>query len=190
MGLAVVIDDFLDDFEAVRGHLVRAKYEGVTNPADGVFYPDITVDIPDEVWAEIVYKLSKITESGIVVRQMFARLSKKGTEAPHQAHHDGLMGSFTALLYISKHCEGGTELVRHKETGYQCGSDPKDVAVWEKDHSKPEKWETIEMVDMKPNRLMLIDSNQMHRAQPLGGFGDNSENGRLVLTCFFDAVAK
>ena len=193
MGSAVIIDDFLDDFESFRSRMVASSYEGETNPADGVFYPGISRNVPDHVWSEIVYKLSKIMNSGIDVTFLFCRISTDGMEAPHQAHHDRCMGDFTALIYLNdaKDCQGGTELVEHIETGLSYDTVGEDEAeLWRRDCNTPRAWKVREMVDMRPNRMMIIEAREMHRANPTGGFGVDSLSGRLVLLCFFNLAAK
>ena len=42
------------------------------------------------------------------------------------------------------------------------------------------------MAFMEENKACVFDAYRMHRSEPIGGFGDNNENGRLVMVAFFD----
>lgn len=174
-----IIDDFLppDVFARLREHCDTIKYSGVVNPVDGVVYPDISVDIPDYV--RVFFGSAKT---------LFMRLSLAGVKAPHQAHTDTLMGERSLMLYLTRleYCKGGTSLVEHIETGMF--SDPRndqELKAWQRDTNNPYVWKVYEMAEMLPNRLVSFDACLMHRAEPVGGFGTNAQNGRLVLTAFY-----
>lgn len=182
----MIVDNFLDDFPAFNRHARSVDYSGVVNPVDGVLYPDISTDIPDDVRADIQDKLSAIMGYEVEIKTLFMRLTSKNTKgAPHQAHTDTVMGHFTLLLYMNDG-PGGTSFVRHKETGMD--SDPRndaEYAIWRRDTNVPDAWEPYEMVSMRENRANIISSGLMHRAEPVNGFGESVEDGRLVLTAFF-----
>ena len=75
----------------------------------------------------------------------------------------------------------------HKKTGLcETPINQKQFKVWNEDHSKPDKWQIMDMCQMKPNRALIFEAGKMHRAEPIGGFGSDEKDGRLVLTCFFD----
>lgn len=174
-----IIDKFLPDdvFAKLREHCDHISYEGVTNPVDGVVYPGISIDIPDYV--KVYFGRPKT---------MFMRLSLPGMKAPHQAHTDTLMGQESLMLYLTrqKYCSGGTSLVEHRKTGMR--SDPRDVdelAVWQNDTNNPDAWFVYELAEMLPNRAAIFNASLMHRAEPIGGFGTDAKNGRLVLTAFY-----
>lgn len=174
-----IIDDFLpaDIFAALRRHCDHVSYAGVTNPVDGVLYPNISLDIP----AAVVEFLGK-------PKTAFMRLSLKGVKAPHQAHTDTLMGDRSLMLYLSRveHCKGGTALVQHIPTGmYSDPFDEEEEEIWKRDTNQPDCWEIYEMADMQPNRAVFFNAHLMHRAEPVGGFGTDAKNGRLVLTAFY-----
>lgn len=188
MGEAVVVDDFLDDVDGVRHHATTLDYSGVRNPADGVFYKGVSIDVENRLQAEYVYKLSKLFGREIHINYMFFRLSVTSNDAPYQVHTDALMGTHAAIIYLNDidTCKGGTELVCHRETGLGYNPiDDKELAVWDKDQNTPDKWDRVEFAEMKPNRMVLIDAAKMHRSLPIGGFGDSVDSGRIVLTCFF-----
>ena len=187
MGSKVIIDDFLDDFDSFRSYCDKLSYEGVKNPADGVFYEGVSLDIPDTIKGEVEAKLS--THKAVTINAMFLRLSSSDTNAPHQSHTDSVMGSKSLMLYMNRleDCEGGTSLVMHKKTGLNCQPvNDKQLKVWADDMNKPDAWQIQDMCSMIPNRAFIFDANLMHRAEPVGGFGNNAKNARLVLTAFYD----
>lgn len=174
-----IMDDFLpkDLFNMLREHCDNISYDGVVNPVDGVLYPGISVDIP-----------AQVREFFGEPKFLFMRLSLAGIAVPHQAHTDTLMGELSMMFYLNRleHCRGGTSLVRHKLSDMI--TDPKDKLeeeLWQQDTNNPNEWEIYEMAEMLPNRAVMFPAKCMHRAEPLGGFGNNAKNGRLVMTAFY-----
>jgi hypothetical protein len=147
-----------------------------------VVYPGISTDIPDIVKKFILRTLQPRDYT------LFMRLSLEGVPVPHQAHTDSLMGTKSMMLYLNRpeHCVGGTSFVKHKKTGMLLNPrDQFEQRVWELDTNKYNAWEKYEQVDMKSNRAAIFPANLMHRAEPIGGFGTDATNGRLVLTMFY-----
>lgn len=186
---SMVIDDFLSYFDKVREWADGATYAPVTNPVDGVVYPGICADIPENVRAEILFKLQTVLNGAVKLNHLFARLSTKGAHAPHQAHNDATMGMFSMMLYLNRQvdCYGGTELVEHVCHGLMYGPETEvEVDVWRNETNIEEMWTPYGGAQMKPNRAFIFDARLMHRAAPVGGFGKDAKDGRLVLTAFFD----
>jgi hypothetical protein len=184
-----IIDNFLSDFDSLRDYCDQVNYDGVTNPADNVFYDGVTLDIPDAVQKEVIQNLTEVMGRKVTLNSIFMRLSKQFAPYPHQAHTDKLMGNFSLMLYLNRleDCEGGTSLVIHKEG--LINSTPindKQFKVWERDVNTPDAWQITDISQMIPNRACIFDANLMHRAEPIGGFGDSPKNARLVLTAFYD----
>ncbi len=183
----MIFDNFLNSFDILNRHARSiAEFSGVENPADGVVYPDVTIDIPDLVRDEIQTHLDRIFERPVHINTMFMRLTSDATfGAPHQAHTDSVMGEFTLLLYLNDE-SGGTSLVRHVDTGMDRDPETNEqYEAWVRDTNVPDAWEITEMVQMRKNRANIIDAHLMHRAEPVGGFGDGQADGRIVLTAFF-----
>jgi len=187
----MIIDGFLDDFESFRAHIDSVDYNGYVNPVDGVEYPGISDDISEGIRAEVIYKLQKAVKRPIIKATLFMRLSVEGHEAPHQAHNDEIMGQFSMMLYLNRveHASGGTSFLRHKKLGFSASLETKEQEdAWKEDTNKYDEWDIIGVIDMLPNRAAIFNSNQMHRAEPVAGFGSNAQDGRLVLVCFFDVI--
>ena len=185
----IVVDNFLDNFGEFRESCDQFEFYGETSPADGVFYPGVSVDFPVEIYYDVVGKTEGILGGKITPKVMFLRLSVEGVEAPHQAHNDSIMSSYAMMVYLNRagSCEGGTSFVSHKEIGMQNGpANEVEQARWELDNSDPTCWDVINMCEMKENRAVIFRSEKMHRAEPVGGFGSGPKDGRLVLCFFFD----
>lgn len=184
----IIVGNFLNNFDAMRNHFDWLAYDGITNPADGVFYPGVTTDIPEVVRQEVVEKVQSLMGQQVTMNSMFLRLSTEGTYAPHQAHTDALMGQLSLMLYLNREedCQGGTSFLMHEDGMSSTPNNTAELETWENDHSNPDKWEAVSLCEMEPNRACIFDANLMHRAEPVGGFGEGPADGRLVLTMFFD----
>lgn len=183
-----MVDDFLPEFGEFRHYLDGLDYNGVVNPADGVFYPGVSLEIPESIRSDVITGIEKAEGRQVKVNTMFLRLSPEGVKAPHQAHTDAIMGQRSMMLYLNReeHQQGGTALVKH-ESGMDRNPETLEQAqIWERDTNLPHKWEVTGMFHMEQNRACMFDSFLMHRAEPVGGFGDTPENARLVLTAFYD----
>lgn len=184
----IVVDDFLSDFNGFRAYCDNLDFDGVESPYDGVFYPGVSLDIPREIQEEVIENLSGIVGE-VFIKAMFLRLTLPSFICPHQAHTDSIMGDGSLMLYLNReeHCQGGTSFVVHKKSGmYSNPKDEDELEAWKDDTNTPEKWHVLDICEMKPNRACLFDASLMHRAEPVGGFGNDSTDGRLVLTCFYD----
>lgn len=186
----MAIDDFLPaaHFKVFREHCDRKKFKDVVNPTDGVTYPLISTEIPSLITLHVKQRLLELWPGGVEIHTMFLRLSPAGVPVPHQAHTDSTMGQYSLMVYLNKrrHCQGGTSLLRHRETGLL--GDPltaEQAKLWARDANDPSAWDTIGMCPMAPNRGFVFDARRFHRAEPIGGFGKASRDARLVLTAFF-----
>ena len=189
MDAGMIIDGFLDDYTALRNHCDSVNYDDYINPVDNVSYPGISVDIPEGTKAEIVYKLQRAIKKPITKATVFMRLSIEGHQAPHQAHNDETMGQYALMLYLNRaeQASGGTSFLKHKRLGFTDSvTTPEQFEAWQEDTNVYDAWQIVGGVDMVPNRAAIFNANTLHRAEPVAGFGDSANNGRLVLVCFFD----
>ncbi len=182
----MVIDGFLDTFDSLRAYADDAKFGD--EDVEGVVYPLICRHIPTAIREEILQRLAVIMGRPLVRPIMFMRLSPEGVHCPNQVHADNSMGDYSLMLYLNRpeHCQGGTAKVRHKETGI--GFAPQSGTYADYVHNSRnnmDEWEPVEAIPMWPNRAFLFPANTLHRADPVGGFGSNNEDARLVLTVFF-----
>jgi hypothetical protein len=174
---SLILDDFLPDFAYWRSWADTRRYRAETNPEDGVSYPGICREVPTYGTRR---RLEALMGRSVNLHALFLRLSLEGVSVPHQAHHDGVMGEFSLMLYMNRaeHCRGGTSLIEHID------GEP-DPDTWARDTNVPEKWRVVSLTQMRPNRAFIFRSKLWHRAEPVGGFGSSPVDGRLVLTGFF-----
>lgn len=174
---SVVFDDFLPDYSWWRSWADSRKFRDEVNPVDGVTYPAICREVPTYGTR---CRLEALMGRPVNLHSLFLRLSLEGAPCPHQAHHDGAMGDFSLMLYLNRHehCRGGTSLIEHVD-----GEPDRDT--WERDTNAPEKWRVVSLTQMRPNRAFIFRSTLWHRAEPVGGFGHDVHDGRLVMTGFF-----
>lgn len=185
----VIVDDFIRDFESFDKHVRQLPFKGEVNPADGVEYPDISTDIPEDTRREVIQNLEEAMEFPVQMNMMFLRNTCAGTAtAPHQAHTDTIQGTHILLLYMQDGPEGaGTSLVQHKELGFD--KDPineEQFDAWKRDVNNYDAWEITNLIAMKKNRAACgVWSAKMHRAEPVNGFGTCIEDGRIALIGFY-----
>lgn len=184
----LILDDFLESYDALREYADTAVFSNITNPVDGVVYPLICADIPDGIKAEIFAKLEAFKGAPIKSPTLFMRRSPVGVAVPHAVHSDMSMGAHSLMLYLNRaeHCQGGTSFLSHKATGI--GYNPERqafAAIVVEDQNNYDAWTIRDMVAMKPNRAAIFDASRLHRAEPSGGFGTTPRDMRVVLTCFF-----
>lgn len=184
------VDDFLPNFDEIRFYADIAPYSDIENPIDKVTYPDICLFIPIPLINLINKRLDEVEGRDVSIHSTFMRLSKKGAPCPHQAHTDLSMGQKSLMLYLNNEEDipdgAGTSFLQHKELGID--SHPfltENIEVVQRDANTPEVWDVVELCEMRPNRACIFDAELFHRAEPIGGFGDNRKNGRLVLTAFY-----
>ena len=174
----LVIDDFHPEFESLRELADVLDYEDVINPVDGVVYPGIC-RIEDLGVREL---LEQALHRKVTVHHQFLRLSLAGAEPPHWAHHDGTMGDYSLMLYMTRldACKGGTALLEHIEYDTYVPDE-----IWRRDTNRRQQWRVLSECPMRPNRAFIFRANLWHAALPFGGFGTDAIDGRLVLTAFF-----
>lgn len=185
----VIFHDFLDDYEGFIAQSDTFEFKDKYSPNDGVTYPNICENFPDEVRQEVLAKLTGFFGMEPKDPKMVVRLSLAGSNPPHLAHNDSVMGQYTFMLYLNKpeHCQGGTWFVDHKDCPMsELVHTEEQHKIWQRDTNDPSKWVVIDSVGMQTNKAVLFKSNLMHQTADPCGFGSSIEDGRLVLICFFD----
>jgi len=185
-----VFDGFFRDPEQVRRDILAGPFADVCNPVDGVSYPDINIEVPPYVSEYVVTRLEEIFSAKVNPKVIFARLTRAtGRKAPHAVHSDRIMGQYSAHVYISREWpEGaGTSFWTHVTEGSRHDENT-DIDLIAKDYNDLSQWEKTINCQGLFNRVLIHDACFWHCAEPIGGWGDSPENGRVVLTCFFDVV--
>lgn len=179
-----------ETYNKLKEYSLTCKFEDVVNPIDNVTYPDINIDIPQDVKDEIIGRVEDLLGAKITHQLMFMRMSLEGTPCPHIHHHDLSHGSHSLMLYMNDYEAGGTALVRHRHTGAMYAPESEIVAnVLATDSNELDAWVPYTKTEMKENSATIFDAGLLHRAEPIGGFGETQQDARIVLTCFFSLGA-
>ncbi len=180
----MIIDDFLKSFNELKEASLICEFKDEVNQIDGVVYPFICKDIPNNVENEVFDNLSEYIGDKVKSPIIFMRKSPHGVSCPHQVHSDASMGDFSLMLYLNEG-NGGTSLVKHNRTGIAYNPESEAfVGIVQSDQNNSDSWAITDMINMKRNRAFIFDSRRLHRAEPVGGFGKEGDS-RVVLTCFF-----
>lgn len=186
-----VFDNFFAQRQAdeLHAYLTSAKYEDYVSPTDGVTYPGILRDIPAEYSRVLATKLYLMLGEQIRPNVIFARLTSAAqTEAPNKVHSDRIMGAGACLIYMTRVLPlqgSGTAFYRHFKYGDK-HTDEVIPAEIQTNVLADGIWQRRMFVRGEFNRALIYDSRLWHCAEPVGGFGRGPEDGRIVLTCFFD----
>ena len=184
----MIFNNFLNSetYKKLKDYSLNCEFTDIVNPIDGVIYPDIDIEIPTDIRYEILSKLSKIFKAKITQELMFMRMSKEGTHCPHIHHTDNSHGEYSLMLYLNTNRDAGTSLVRHIETGIMYApASEYFVDLVSRDINNLTKWVPYDGCEMKENTAMVFDAGLFHRAEPIGGFGNDQSSARIVLTTFF-----
>lgn len=180
-----IIDDFFRDPIAIREELLSGTFDSIINPLDGVEYPAINKDLPAALLSELVMGVEVIVGQAIKPGLAFARATYAGLSAPNKIHSDLVMGRYAAHVYLSEEWpeHSGTSFYKNKILGFRhkAEMDPSSIRS-----NEPEDWERYCAAQAKLNRLLIHRGEAWHLAEPIGGWGDSPESGRLVVTMFLD----
>lgn len=183
---SIIVDDFFDDPKRAKALINMQEMKDVQY-SDGVTYPNIAL-LPDSVAAEIGTKLRQICGPGVQEVISFARYSFAESNPPHWAHSDGNIAEYLALIYMNEERDyAGTACLRHLELGME--EHPKtefQKSILLGHANKREEWEVIFECPARWNRLFILNANLIHAA--MGQYGENKDDGRLVVSVFFNLV--
>ena len=194
MGISVlVIDDFIQDAEALRAMALRLNHSE-TGPYPGRTSSErINLAGVERELSEIVREPLSIMAPG----HGKCRVALANDNKPAKIHIDHSHWSGILFLSRTEDCRGGTEFYRHVPTGTDrvpttieelraigySSYDELQREVIERDALDRSKWEMTMSLPMRFNRLILLQAQYWHTAGP--SFGDNLQNGRLVYLMFF-----
>lgn len=185
---SMVFDDFFKDPNETKKQINAApmadeKYK------DGVTYPNIT-RLPADVVAEIATNMKTLVGPAFTPVLSFARYSFKDTNPPHWAHSDREIAQFLALIYMNPDPEAeksGTVCLRHKERGFEYHPESiEDQKILLEHANEFEAWDMTFACPAKYNRCLILNADLIHAA--MGEYGSTREDGRLVISVFFNLV--
>lgn len=181
---SMIFDDFFENPEEVKRMIDAAPMKDIKFGLDGVTYPNIT-ELPHPVFMNARDNLEQIF-GPITPKVWFARYSFENSKPPHWAHSDREISQYLALVYLS---EGpppsGTFALRHQALGFETHPTKEDErkALIE-DSNNLEAWDFTFECPAKFNRLLILNNDFIHAAG--NPYGTTKEDGRLVISLFFD----
>jgi hypothetical protein len=197
----IIVDDFLDDAQALREASLRLTYP----PQEGTFPGRNSLErIEIEGLAQQVSRLVGEPLEAMPPPQSHgkSRITLAADRGRAKVHVDA--AHWSGILYLSRpqDCRGGTEFFRHRATGTdRAPYNDREAAAWgfpsakgmvdeilERDGTDDSKWEMTQRVPMRFNRLLLLRPWLWHTAGE--NFGDTLENGRLVYLMFFASTRR
>jgi hypothetical protein len=192
-----IVDDFYDDFAAVRRLALEAEYQDrARTPASGK-YPGRN-SLRSFGTREALEKLTLISGSRVAFATNIGsghfRTTVEGDHRERDVHIDATQLSAIVYLNTAEQCAGrmATSFWRHKATGLLAApSDPAERARLLQEHFVPDsndrsKWELQTQVPMVPNRLLLFSAALFH--SPEEEFGHDLATGRLIQVYFLNRV--
>lgn len=182
----IVINNFLNTYKELKDYSLKCEFNHIENPSDGVIYPYICTDIPEEVNNDVCEKLTKFLGREPKNITMFLRMSPAGVTVPHVAHTDALMGTYSLMLYLQTNSDSGTAFLRHKESGITYHPEHelfKNLIT--RDQNNTQSWQIYNTIESVENKALIFDAALVHCAYPVGGYGTTQRDSRIVLTCFF-----
>jgi hypothetical protein len=192
---AIIIDDFIRDLDEARRVAATSTPADTVNPADGKLYSRVhVIDAKSPLLMRAGNNFAQIMGGKIQTKLSFFRYSLKDAHAPYHAHSDAMMDAkYTAVCFLNKaeHCKGGTQFLRHIETGldrWNKATPPDLAAKLTADDKNPSKWTEEFFAPMAPGRVVIYPGDLIHASTPWNGFGDSEENGRLVFVTLFNLV--
>jgi hypothetical protein len=197
----LVIDDFLDNAEALRAQALELEYPRLEGQFPGRnSLQRINIDGLTEAVSRLIGE--RLVAAPPPQSHAKTRLTLATDKGRGKVHVDD--SHWSGILYLSRpeDCSGGTEFFRHKATGLDrfpftreeldahgfATTAEAHASLIERDGTDDRAWDLQMNVPMRFNRLLLLRPWLFHTAGP--GFGDAPENGRLVYLMFFNQAAQ
>lgn len=180
----IVVDDFYTNAEKTREFIlqqeftVRGNYPGFRTKSYA------TEDIKQYFEDIIGKKISWFQIKDDTYNGCFQYTTK---DMDSWVHRD--VTDWAGVIYLTPDAppDAGTAFFRHKETGLEMvtkDTSKEDEEKMDNDSNDMSKWEMIDFVGNKFNRLILFRGDRSHRSMTY--FGDNKYNGRLFQLFFFN----
>lgn len=185
---SIVIDNFYDDVDAVREMALNLNFEVSGNYPGRRTKPSWTESARNLIQASIFPGAGKITYWPEEYTGAFQYTTSRDRSWIHA--DDGT--TWAGVLYLTPNAplSGGTGLYRHKETGLERAPRNIDGSINEQllnyineDSQDMTKWELVDMIGNKYNRLILYRGDLFHMS--LDYFGKTINDSRLFQTFFF-----
>lgn len=192
--MITVIDQFTPLIDQVRESALASGF-GTWKPSKGEVGSSVYEGM--NFWGRhsiLLHALTHTMGRPIYPNSMFFRVTNFATEGAY-VHSDRESGDFTCIVYLSDHTEmSGTGFYRHRRTGMtqmpsfaEMAQDRDFFEALKKEMvgGSDEHWEQLDFVRGIYNRAVIFDAPRFHARCPRHGFGESSEDGRMVWVCHF-----
>lgn len=183
----VVVDDFYDDPDDVRGRALQLTYH---HPADA-YFPGVVAATPDDI--EPAMTAFAMLLGGIDIKcrrhEGAFRIATEADMATRKSLVHVDTADYSAVVHLSKHDTEGTYFYRHRALGLERISEddnrrPEVRRAIENDTFDLDAWEQLHMIPMRYNRLLIFDGKHFHSgAHRLTG--RTLAEGRMTQNFFF-----
>jgi hypothetical protein len=189
----IVVDDFFEEPWELRNWALAKGFREETSPVDGMTYKGVCKDPAWVFKNEAEVKLSYLLRNPAKINLAFLRLTmnRQVEDDRRIVHLDHTYAKYACTVYLNppgQFPEGsGTWLLKHAETGMETTpSTQAELDTWQQDCNNLEMWRVTGVADMEWNRAIVMSTQFFHASKPVGGFGSNPTEGRMVFVAFFD----
>lgn len=193
-----VADDFFKNAFNVRAFALAHDFN-VAPEFQGHRYKGCVPVADPKLLSELEAGLAKIHGAPCKVTLAFFRLSLHNEDTPVWIHPDSSCDEMAAVVYLTRplYCYGGTAFWKHRGLGLDYYPDMADCELnsivpgqWlaeqvNQDGQSSDAWEMTGLVSMKFNRLVTYPTKLFHSRYPKESFGNNQDDGRLILAAFY-----
>lgn len=170
----LTLDGFSPDPHRERELALEANYK--TIEYNGLNYRGIS--FKDD--SESIERLENILGQEFSSHECFYRRYCSGEKNETYIHSDVLIGTYTGILFLNHEdeCQGGTAFWKHKKFGWDRHPEKETLAsqglantdwLWKQvyqDGFHEKRWDLLEVVPMRFNRLVLFQSPLYHSRYP------------------------
>jgi hypothetical protein len=180
----IIVDNFYTNVMGTRDFILTQDFPVKGNYPGGRTKSYATDQIKDTFEKIIGKKITYFSTEPTSYNGAFQYTTKDMVSWIHRDATD-----YAALIYLTPNApvDSGTGFFRHIETGLEEVeyNTPKDIQKQlDTDSNKMDKWEMVDYVGNKFNRLVLFRGTRSHRSMKY--FGDTKHDGRLFQVFFFN----
>lgn len=186
----LVLDGFSPDPQREREAALSAEYKTIEHNELSYRGISFTED------KDSISNIESIIGQEFNSHETFYRRYLTGEKNETYIHSDVLIGTYTGILFLNheEEYQGGTAFWRHKTFGWDRHPSQEEVArqglantdwLWKQvylDGFRENRWDRLEMVEMKFNRLILFPSPLYHSRYPKEW--PDSDRPRYIKTFF------
>jgi len=191
----IVIDNFFEDPLKERNNALKALYNPLEH--DGYPYHGFSFTNDPGTTSRILEAL-RITSTPTKVTCSYRRYLPEDSQATY-IHNDSNIGTFSAICFLTEDKDStgsGLAFWKHKVTGWTgqptleeflptgLKDEPKTWHNMVSEGKDESKWDMIDFVPMKFNRMVIFPSHKYHSRFPQDTIGNTIDTSRLIKVFF------